>query len=329
MRPLISIIVPVYKVEKYLKECIESILAQTYKELEIILVNDGSPDNCGKICDFYANMDNRIRVIHKENGGLSSARNAGIDICNGEYISFIDSDDFVSPYFIEIFYKGVELNDSDIVSYTWPLNFIDGLENNINFTNNENVYKISEIDPLEAIHQLLYQKIPNGAQHRLYKREILEGIRFPLGYLFEDVATVYKTFIKAKKMTLIKADVYAYRIRENSIVRMKFSNAKMISIPISIKLFEEICDYNPKLKKAAASRSFAINYQVFLQVPHDNKEKKKQLWNEMKKYRGMILRDFNLNVRLKNRAGAFATLLGMNIAYKLGIFFLYKQKRTK
>ena len=103
-KKLVSIIVPIYKVEKYLKQCLDSILNQTYENIEIILVDDGSPDNCGKICDEYASNDKRIRVIHKENGGLSSARNAGLDVATGEYISFIDSDDYVSENFIKRLY---------------------------------------------------------------------------------------------------------------------------------------------------------------------------------------------------------------------------------
>ena len=110
--PLISVIVPIYKVEKYLSKCIESIIAQEYSNIEIILVDDGSPDNCGKICNDYAIKDNRIKVIHKENGGLSSARNAGIDIAQGEYIGFVDSDDTIEPYMYEKLYNAIS------VSYT-------------------------------------------------------------------------------------------------------------------------------------------------------------------------------------------------------------------
>ena len=114
MNELISIIIPIYNVEKYLHCCINSVIRQTYKNLEIILIDDGSPDNCGKICDEYAKKDNRIKVIHKENGGLSSARNAGLDIAKGEYISFVDSDDYVAENFIEKLYKLCKENDADI-----------------------------------------------------------------------------------------------------------------------------------------------------------------------------------------------------------------------
>ena len=113
--PLVSVIVPVYRVENYLRTCIDSILAQTYSDLEVILVDDGSPDGCPAICDEYAKQDARVRVIHQKNAGLSAARNAGLDLCQGEYITFIDSDDFVHPRFVELLLKCLperELSDS-------------------------------------------------------------------------------------------------------------------------------------------------------------------------------------------------------------------------
>ena len=109
---LISIVIPVYKVEKYLEKCVESVINQTYKNLEILLVNDGSPDNCPKICDEYAQKDNRIKVIHKENGGLSDARNAGIDVATGKYITFIDSDDYISNDYVEYMYNLLKQNNT-------------------------------------------------------------------------------------------------------------------------------------------------------------------------------------------------------------------------
>ena len=116
MQPLISVIIPVYKVELYLRECIDSVLAQTYQNLEVILVDDGSPDQCGSICEQYAEKDNRVCVIHKENGGLSDARNAGIDVAKGEYIGFVDSDDWVAPDMYECLYKAsVEYNAEFVV----------------------------------------------------------------------------------------------------------------------------------------------------------------------------------------------------------------------
>ena len=115
MNSLISVIVPIYNVEKYLDRCVESIINQTYKNLEIILVDDGSPDNCTQMCDDYAKKDSRIRVVHKENGGLSDARNAGMEVATGEYVSFIDSDDYISLDFYETLFQTMIDNDSDIV----------------------------------------------------------------------------------------------------------------------------------------------------------------------------------------------------------------------
>ena len=124
-KPLISVIVPIYKVEKYLNKCVKSIINQTYKNLEIILVDDGSPDNCGKICDKLAERDDRIRIIHKKNGGLSSARNAGIEIANGEYIGFVDSDDYIDNDMFETLYNNIKDNNADLSIIGYQIETID------------------------------------------------------------------------------------------------------------------------------------------------------------------------------------------------------------
>ncbi len=188
MEPLISVIIPIYNVEKYLKKCIDSVISQTYKNLEIILVDDGSPDNCGIICDEYAQKDDRIIVIHKKDGGLSDARNAGIEICKGEYISFIDSDDFVSPYFIEMLYRGVHDYNCEIATVEHGVRFMDVEDEAVVFTTEKSQCSYEEIKPREAIRLMMYQRLPNGAPWRLYKREIWNELRFPVGWLYEDAA---------------------------------------------------------------------------------------------------------------------------------------------
>lgn len=320
MRPLISVIVPIYNVENYLRQCIDSIISQSYENLEIILVDDGSKDNCGKICDEYAAKDSRIIVIHKENGGLSSARNAGIDICKGEFISFIDSDDFVSKYFIELLYEGVEKYSADIVTCTKSVSFTDG-DKLPNLNGKEN-YSLVSITPFDALKQMMYQRLPNGAPFRLYQRDIFKKIRFPEGYLFEDVATIHKTFMCAKRMSLLSADIYGYRVRVNSIVRQKFSDRKKIAIKITRDLYKEICEYDIRLKKAVASRAFAQNFHVYLQIPFEDVETRREFWNEIKKYRWKVITDTCGLVRKKNRMGALVSLLGSSIAYKIGQVFI-------
>jgi len=323
MKPLISVIIPVFGVEKYLDKCIESVLKQTYENLEIILVDDGSPDRCGIMCDEYEKKDIRIKVIHKENGGLSSARNRGIDECNGEYISFIDSDDFVSPVFIETLYHAANKYDADVVTNIEAVSFMDGKDDSVQLVSTMEACSFGKCDSRDVLLKLLYQRIPNGAQHRLYKHSIFEDLRFPIGYLFEDVATIYKAFIKASRIAYVKGGTYAYRIRSNSIVRMKFSEKKMVAIPIGDELYFNIACYNKDLQKAAASRALALNYQVFLQVPVTDRKAQEQLWKEIKKYRKEVLLDAHRYVRLKNRIAAMVSYLGMKISHRLGRKLIY------
>ena len=322
MKPLISIIVPIYKVENYLCKCIKSICNQSYDNLEIILVDDGSPDKCGEICDDFKKYDKRINVIHKENGGLSSARNTGLDLSHGEYISFIDSDDFISPFFIESLYFAISESNSDIASTKWPCSFTNRDEQNVQLLNEfEREYVV--LNKSEALKWLLYQNIPNGAQHRLYSKKIFEKIRFPEGYLFEDVATVYKTFIRSERIAFIDCPIYAYRVRADGIVRMQFSESKMISILIGRNLYRDITDFDLSLEKAAAARAFSLVSQVFLQVPKDKKKERESLWNEMKKYRKQICLDSSEYLRKKNKLAAMISYLGIDITYKFGAIYKF------
>ena len=318
MSTLISVIIPVYNVEKYLKKCIDSVISQTYSNLEIILVDDGSPDNCGRICDDYAQKDDRIIVIHKKNGGLSDARNAGIEICKGEYISFIDSDDFVSPYFIEMLYRGVHDYNCEIATVEHGVSFMDGEDEAVVFTTEKSQCSYEEIKPREAIRLMMYQRLPNGAPWRLYKREIWNELRFPVGWLYEDAATTHNAFMKATRMVVVHADIYAYRLRQSSIIRMKFSPAKLVCIDVGEKIVKDVTDYDKTLYAAACSRAFAVNYTVFLQVPQTDKSSILKIWTEIKKYRKTVLTDISTKVRIKNRVGAAISYLGMNAAWMIG-----------
>lgn len=320
-KPLISVIVPIYNVEQYLCKCIDSIISQTYTNLEIILIDDGSPDNCGDICDQYALKDDRIIVIHQKNGGLSAARNSGIDICKGEYISFVDSDDFVSPFFIEMMYCGLKKFDCEISSLERRMQFIDGQDETVTFEKNAEDYIVEEIIPKEAIRRMMYQQLPNGVQWRLYKKEIFSEIRFPVGWLYEDAATTHKTFMKCKKIALIHADIYAYRLRQNSIIRMKFTSKKLISITIGEQIVKEIREYDEDLYDAACSRAFAINYHVFLQIPLNQPNNLKQVWKIVKRYRKTVVKDKCQLMRKKNKIGAYISYLGLYPAHIVGTLF--------
>jgi glycosyltransferase involved in cell wall biosynthesis len=215
MNAKISIIVPIYKVEQYLRKCVESILAQTYTNIEIILVNDGSPDNCGKICDEYAKKDNRIKVIHKENGGLSSARNAGLDTATGDLIGFIDGDDFIDKDMYETLYKLLVENNVDLVECSFKI--VKSCKLKPLQTDKINDGRIEMGDNLFALRKLLEHPIRNVAWNKLYKRELFDDLRYP-DKLYEDGFLTYKIFYKLKKYIFIELDKYNYVQREDSIM---------------------------------------------------------------------------------------------------------------
>ena len=180
MNDLISVIVPVYDVERYLARCIDSILAQTYQNLEIFLVDDGSPDRCGEICDAYAEKDNRIQVIHKKNGGLSDARNAALDICTGEYISFVDSDDYVSDDFIETMHHAIKDYQAKL-AVCGIMKFDESGKISVDYAPSDTEKCVSGE---EMVEMTIWRP---AAWNKLYHRSLFEGIRYPFGKLYEDL----------------------------------------------------------------------------------------------------------------------------------------------
>ena len=222
MEPLLSIIVPIYNVEQYLERCIESIINQTYKNLEIILVDDGSKDNSGTIADTYASKDNRIKVIHKENGGLSDARNHGLDQARGNYIIFIDSDDFIDSSMCEILFTTAEKYSSDIVSCNY---YIFRAENHISvhpMSIQEDEKVFSGIDILKYY---LIKTEPfdlNIVCNKIFKADLFNSkdgqIRFPKGRVQEDNFTTFRLFAKSDVVTTINQPLYYYLQRADSIM---------------------------------------------------------------------------------------------------------------
>ena len=215
MDDLISVIVQIYKVEKYLKKCVESILEQTYSNLDIILVDDGSPDNCGDIIEEFRKKNERIRTIHQKNGGLSDARNSGIKIAKGKYIVCIDSDDWIEKNMIEVLYKDIINTNSDISVCEFVEE--DDLQNILSAKKYNN--EIIEFSSKEALKSLIKQDIlTNHAWNKLYKASLFEGIEYPKGQLMEDVSTTYKLFEKANKIVYQNTSLYHYIQRGTSIL---------------------------------------------------------------------------------------------------------------
>ena len=216
MDSLISIIVPVYNVEKYLEKCINSIINQTYKNLDIILINDGSTDNSGKVCDKFKSKDSRIKVIHKENGGLSDARNAGLKIANGEYIGFVDSDDYIAPDMFETLYNLTQKYNAEISIVSFYEIY------NTKTIGVRDSRQLQQMNKIEAIKELLLDsKIQSYAWNKLFKKNLFENLKFPTDKNFEDIATTLLLFEKANKIVLFEDPKYYYLRRDDSIVGVR------------------------------------------------------------------------------------------------------------
>ena len=218
----ISVIVPIYNVEKYLNRCVDSIINQTYKNLEIILVDDGSPDNCGKICDEYAKKDNRIKVVHKENGGVSSARNVGLNIATGDYIGFVDGDDWIDLYMYEkLLYNSIKYN-SDITC----CNAITYLNNKFIPSDYDKNVKVFSVE--EFIKKLMLGDCQRSVWSMLYSKKIIKDTFFNENICFsEDYLFNYEVGIKSKKIVNIGQDLYYYFVRNTSMTNdYKYCNCR-------------------------------------------------------------------------------------------------------
>lgn len=225
--PLISVIVPVYKVEAYLPACVDSILAQTFCDFELILVDDGSPDACGEMCDQYARQDARIRVIHQENGGLSAARNAGLEIAQGNYITFVDSDDIISEDCLSCMQKIADETNADLVVGRY-----------IEFAIEDDRIRNWKQDAAAPAHHMenrqevcigLYQGkqwIPINACGKLYRKSVIGDLRFPKGRIHEDQAFVPIAAYRASHIEIMDKAIYGYRCNDEGITHSTFSNRR-------------------------------------------------------------------------------------------------------
>lgn len=330
--PLVSVIIPVYNVEKYLRQCVDSVIAQSYFYLDIVLVDDGSSDSSPAICDEYAECDARVRAFHKENGGLSDARNFGLKCARGAWISFIDSDDYVSPVFIEALLEAAVSCNCEISSIPFGKQFKDGepcvlvdvlhpvAPNDSRSSRASCCFcPVVPAKPLASpcVQRLmLYQALDTGAPWRLYKREALGDNPFPKGLYYEDLASVYKIIRNVSEIAVFSGDIYAYRMRKDSIIRQEYRHIKAKSaLQISGQLYRDICSWYPELADAAASRCFSVCRMVFAQVPtgaaktEETENDRAELWDVLKRFRWTVLRD--PSARKRERLAAFIACMGM------------------
>lgn len=258
--PKITVIVPVYRVEAYLPRCLDSIVTQTFRDLEILLVDDGSPDRCGEICDEYAEKDSRIRVIHKENGGLSSARNAGLDIARGEYVAFVDSDDYLNADCYEKLLACAERNGVKLVcAGRWDVSQRTGERKAGLCPQREEV--VSGVELTRRI--FTWENLDSAAWDKLYSRELFDGIRYPLGVWSEDMPVTYRLALAAGEAALCPERVYNYFHREGSITYTGISEKTFHFSEHSEKIYLSIREQYPELEEAARYlRACAWTYNI-------------------------------------------------------------------
>ena len=318
---LISVIVPIYNVEEYLKKCIDSIINQTYTNIEIILVDDGSTDNCGTICDEYSQKDDRIKVIHKENGGLSDARNAGIEIATGKFLTFIDSDDFIEEGYIELLYNTIEEYDADLSIASHRVIYDKTI---MDKSTNEEFCGDSKL----ILEKILYDDgVDLSAWGKLYKVELFKEVRYPKDRLFEDSATTYKLIDLSNKIAVCSKPVYNYVIREKSITNNTFSEKKLDLITSTKEMTDFIEEKYPDLKKACNRRlmySYLSTLTQLAKSGDENKEAEQELLNYIKENKKEVLKDNRITKR--DRLGIYATTFGMK-SYKF--FWKCYSKLTK
>lgn len=238
--PLISIIVPVYKVENYLRRAVDSILRQTYTNIEVILVDDGSPDECPRICDEYAEKDCRVKVVHKPNGGLSDARNAALDIINGEYVTFVDSDDYISDEMIYTLVRNIIEYKCDIVCCGVNVIDHDGIVDIQYNVSSTLLYK-----SYDALKLLFEDKFPkNFVWNKIYRSNLFKDIRYPINRHYEDIATTYKIFSKTDSVLLIPECLYFYELNRPGNITSELQSDKALNNMIDlIKSHEERCSF--------------------------------------------------------------------------------------
>lgn len=323
-QPLISVIIPVYKAEDYLETCVQSICNQSYRNLEIILVDDGSPDRCGEMCDAFAKADSRIRVFHKENGGQSSARNLGLDNMTGEYVGFVDSDDWIEPDMYAHLHHLIETHNGQIACCGVYLDYPDGSVSHFNrLYPEDNQLQVFTTD--QALRETLQNfRVTYSPCDKLYHKDLFNGLRMTEGKIFEDMEILPKLVERAQTVVYDPAPKYHYIMTETSTIRGAYNLQRMAEADIAREKAEDYKIRHPELYGLAMGRYIAICINMI----HISKgvaecaDRRKQLIAEMN---GALpesaLQTLSKNERLKLsvlRFSVFAFELMMDIYDRIG-----------
>ena len=282
---LVSVIIPIYNIEPYLRRCVDSVLAQTYRSLEIILVDDGSTDKCGEICDEYAARDNRIKVIHKENMGVAAARNSALDIMSGKYIACIDGDDMVRENYIEFLYGLIKEYGADVSICS--INFIkDGKMINHLGKSKKPVVMDNKALMFQAVRAMLFS---NSVCFSLFKREIFDNLRFPDGKIYEDIPTVLDAYLKCGRAVFCNNPLYMYIYREGSITKRDFEPEMLSSIYFAEEKLGQIVEKYPSHKKIAKCRMFDQYYEMLRLIKDKDSKVYKEMLDGLKSVRRTVV----------------------------------------
>ena len=281
MNELVSVIVPVYKTEKYLNHCINSIVGQTYNNLEIILVDDGSPDRCPAICDLWKEKDERIKVFHQVNAGGGQARNLALDKSKGKFVIFVDSDDYIAPFMIEFLYKQFQ-DDVDIVECGYCITHNDNAE----FDEESEGYRWESFGAEEAVLENIKDRIFRQIiWNKMYRKSVVGDVRFPVRKNIDDEFWTYQVLGTARKVIYTNKVLYAYRQQENSVMHSLNAVRRFQALEAKLQRHEYICKYMPVLKNESICNIwFTCLYQGQLLLINSNKDIWKELTEILKKY---------------------------------------------
>lgn len=279
--PQVSVIVPVYNVEKYLSKCIESVIHQTFKDFELILVDDGSTDGSSKICDDWKDSDSRVKVIHKKNGGLSEARNIGLDNSKGNYVFFLDSDDYIMPDTLYSLYNAVQGKKKGIAVGNTLLIWDDK-------ESKGRMILQGKLSPKKALLALLQDEIPNYAVGKLYSVDLWESVRFPVGKAFEDIRTIYKVFWESQYVYIEDYAGYCYLQRQNSI-----TDRAVHTRLDAIEAYKEQLEFaRVYCEEAVPVLEFKVQETTARYVVLDNYVKNRKIGKQLNTYKKWVFKNF-------------------------------------
>lgn len=321
MKPIISIIVPIYNIENYIKKCINSILVQTFSDFELILVDDGSTDKSGKLCDEYKNKDNRVIVIHKSNAGQSEARNKGLDIAKGDYILFVDGDDILPHDIILKLFNSIKKYNSDVSCCGYCDDF--NVAKNQHYVY-ENKFIMSNIDATKRM--LLCDGLDSNVWGKLYKKDLFKNICYPVGEIYEDVLVTYKVLLRANKIVHIGECGYIHTSRSDSTTGSKFSERDYAYVEHTKLVYEDIKKNYPELEEE--SYLFYLNsvQNIIARMVSSNIDHQNSYYKELKQI-------INKNYFAYMNSSIFSlkrkisiTLIRFNIYYQIKKIFKLLEK---